>query len=84
VGYEQVQWQTAAEGQLQRAPQDRAEVRAEVRIGVLRIELSAPHLHREKASGVGDLLGKIDLKVPEHLAARVAPAVDRRIGGVLD
>ena len=43
-----------------------------------------PHLERQQAGGVRDLLREVDLEMPDHAAARLAPARDGRERGVLE
>ena len=51
---------------------------------MVRVQGGAPELHWEHPRGVRDLLGEVDLKVPEHLAAGLAEARDGREGRIFD
>jgi hypothetical protein len=84
MGDEEIQRHAARERQLERGLEDRAQVRAEVRVGVLGFDRRAAHLEGQQSRGVRDLLGEIDLEVTDHLAACFAPAAHGREVGVLE
>jgi hypothetical protein len=68
----------SGECDFKRGLDDRAEIRAKMRIGLGRFNRRAAYFERQHPGGVRDFLGEIHLEMPEDLAAVCAPAFDRR------
>src|ERR1041384_2341990 len=82
--HEHLELNSFAERQLERRLQDRTKIRTETRVSLDCFYLSAANLERKHARGVGYLFRKINLKVADYFAARLAPSLDGRKGRILE
>jgi hypothetical protein len=84
MGDEHLHLDLVRQGQFERRLDDRAQVGAEVRLGLHPLDLRAADLQRQHAGRVDDLLREVDLEMPHHLAALLAPTLDGGILRILD